>query len=149
MWLITETLTGADPLGKLPRSKDYRDGPSRRKRETRRHHFRLVATNPERVVCYGVCYFADEASHADILRPLTEYGRTHGCDAIDYAIGRRWQRIPEYEGRRLDELREGVEFDIHEAFLAPNGLDCTVEATREQILDFLRYAAEGSYDVPD
>lgn len=144
MWLITESLAGADLLGRLPRSEDYRDGPSRRKRETRRHRFRLVAPNPERAVFYGVCYFADDAAFSDILRPLEEFGRTHGCSAIDYSIGRRWHRVPAYEGRLMDELRAAVEFDIREAFLAVNNIDCTVEADAEMIRDFIRYANAGA-----
>lgn len=144
MWLITESLAGADPLGRLPRSEDYRDGPSRRKRETRRHHFRLVALNPERAVYYGVCYFADDATFADVLRPLEEFGRTHGCAAIDYSVGRRWHRVPAYEGRMMDELRASVPFDYREQFLATNGIDCTAEADAEIIRDFIRYANAGA-----
>lgn len=144
MWLITKSLAGADPLGRLPRSEDYRDGPSRRKRETRRHHFRLVALNPERAVYYGVCYFEDDATFASIRRPLDEYGLQHGCAAIDYNVGSRWHRLPGYEGRLMDELRAIMQFDYHEQFLATNGIDCTAEADAEMIRDFIRYANAGA-----
>ena len=115
MWIITHDNAheaGSNPARTVPRSRDYLERMSRKKRAERKHIFRLMHKGRE--LFRGVAYFENDASFRYILRPLDDFGRSeYDCDEIQYMVreisetptGRQlWNTINEEGGRKIDQM---------------------------------------------
>lgn len=115
MWIITHDNVheaGSNPAHTVPKSRDYLEKMSRKKNAARKHVFRLMHKGRE--MFRGVAYFENDASFAEILKPLDDFGRSeYDCDEIQYMVkdlsqtptGKAvWNAIREGGGRQIDQF---------------------------------------------
>lgn len=107
----------------------------------RKHKFRLLDHNGK-IRYRGVCIFPDDVPFAAPLRPLSEFGFAHGCKAISYKVGKRYNTIPLAAASRFDSLQECTRFSVKMDFLDMYALNDLTEAEEMQIRNFITYMTE-------
>ena len=148
MWIITHDNvhdSEGNPAHKVPKSRDYLDRISRKKAAQRKHIFRLMHKGRE--MFRGVAYFENDASFAEILRPLDEFGRSeYDCDGIQYMARQVgclsdamavWNPILEERGREIDRLIGKRKILGMSVILEEYGANSVCELDPEDIYDLL------------
>ena len=107
----------------------------------RKHKFRLL-DHKGKIRYRGVCIFPDDVPFAAPLRPLSEFGFAHGCKAISYKVGKRYNTIPLAAASRFDSLWECTRFSVKIDFLDMYALNDLTEAEDMQIRNFIAYMTE-------
>ncbi len=104
----------------------------------RKHKFRLLDKNGN-IKFRGVCIFPDDVPFAAPLRPLSEFGFSHGCTAIAYKVGKRYNTTPLAAAAKFDSLQQCTGFSVKRNFLDMYDLNDLTEAEEIQIRNFIDY----------
>lgn len=148
MWIITHDNVheaGSNPAHTVSKSLDYLDRMCRKKNAARKHVFRLMYKGRE--MFRGVAYFENDASFAEILKPLDVFGSSeYDCDEIQYMVrdlsqtptGKVvWNAILEEGGRRIDEMIAEGKIKNMRALLVECEADSVCEISNPDIRDTL------------